>query len=498
MGEDIASDRFTKEDRLRYRRKVRRCLDALNAMLSQEHFSFPRQHMGMEIELNLVDGKLDPAMCNTELLRKIDNPLFTAELGQHNLEINVAPTLLAGDWPSQLERDLGAILASANARAAELGAQLVMIGMLPTLREEHFDPKWFSPVARYSILNEQIIAARGEHMILDMRGSPFLDESPETLHSYAISILPESACTSLQLHLQVAPKDFAAHWNAAQCLAGVQVALAANSPFLLGKALWQETRIPLFQQATDTRPEELRNQGVRPRVWFGEKWVTSIYDLFEENSRYFPILLPEVDDEDPIAELRFGRVPKLSELRLHNGTIWRWNRPVYDVVDGVPHVRVENRVLPAGPTITDLVANALFFYGAQRALTTQECPLWTRMSFATAERNFYDGARHGMRARLYWPGLGWVRPDELVLRELLPLAHDGLRDCGVPDAARQRCLGVIERRALTRRTGAVWQRQVVRRLEDRGADRAAALTGMLRRYVELSNTGEPVHSWPVE
>src|SRR5690606_31164428 len=279
---------------------------------------------------------------------------------------------------------------------------------------------------------------------------------------------------------------------------GVQVALGANSPFLLGKALWHETRIPLFLQATDTRPEELKNQGVRPRVWFGERWITSIFDLFEENVRYFPGLLPETDDEDPMEALESNRVPKLTELRLHNGTVWRWNRPVYDVVDGKPHLRVENRVLPAGPTVVDMMANATFFYGAQRALADQERPVWTQMSFQAAEENLYAGARNGFDAQLYWPGIGWVPPDELALRVLLPLARQGLRDSGVSELVADRYLVVIEQRCRRRRTGGVWQRDVVLRAEERGMDRDTALSSMLARYLELSRSGEPVHTWPVD
>ena len=185
----------------------------------------------------------------------------------------------------------------------------------------------------------------------------------------------------MQLHLQVAPDDFAANWNAAQVLAGPQLALGANSPYFFGHQLWSETRIELFAQSTDTRPEELKTQGVRPRVWFGERWITSIFDLFEENIRYFPSLLPEVSDEDPVAELAAGRIPQLSELRLHNGTVYRWNRPVYDVVDGRPHLRLENRVLPAGPTVIDMLANSAFYYGMLRSLSEEDNPLWTRMRF---------------------------------------------------------------------------------------------------------------------
>ncbi|MCT2582721.1 glutamate-cysteine ligase family protein [Actinophytocola gossypii] len=497
MGQDVATGVFDRSDRQRYRTKVQRCLDALARMLTEGGFSTSPPQIGLEVELNLVDDALRPAMANSVVLEKLDDPSFTTELGQHNLELNVRPRPLAGDEASELEREVRASLDDANDKARDAGASLVMIGMLPTLREEHFKARWLSGNPRYTQLNETIFAARGEDMVLHMEGAAIPGQRGERLRSSADSILPEAACTSAQLHLQVPPEEFAPNWNAAQCLAGVQVAMAANSPFLLRKALWHETRIPLFQQATDTRPQELKNQGVRPRVWFGERWITSIFDLFEENVRYFPGLLPEIDDEDPIEALDSGTAPKLAELRMHNGTIWRWNRPVYDVVGGVPHLRVENRVLPAGPTVLDMIANAAFFYGAQRALAAEDRPLWTQMSFQAAEENLYAGARHAFGAQLYWPGIGWVPPDELVLRRLLPMAHEGLRDCKVSDEARERYLGVIEQRCLAQRTGSTWQRETVAGLEDRGLDRDAALVGMLRRYVELAASNQPVHTWPV-
>ncbi|GAA1035153.1 MULTISPECIES: glutamate-cysteine ligase family protein [Amycolatopsis] len=497
MGTDLSAHPG-RLDRGRYRRKVQRCLDTLARMLTDGSFSFPRKNIGLEVELNLVDGQLRPSMTNSVVLEALDDDAFTTELGQHNLELNVPPRPLAGDSALRLEEDLHAYLAKAGESAAHTGSTVAMIGVLPTLRPEHFDQKWLSHKTRYSSLNDEIFAARGERIALAMDGPALPGAQPERLRHYAESILPEAACTSVQLHLQVAPEEFAAHWNAAQCLAGVQIAVAANSPFLLGKALWHETRIPLFQQATDTRPEELKNQGVRPRVWFGERWITSIFDLFEENVRYFPGLLPETDLEDPIEALESGQAPKLSELRLHNGTIWRWNRPVYDVVDGLPHLRIENRVLPAGPTVADIVANAAFFYGAQRALAEQERPVWSQMSFQAAEENLYEGARKGFDAQLYWPGIGWIPPDELALRVLLPLAHEGLRRSDVSDEARVRYLGIIERRCLARRSGATWQRDYVLRAHERGADRETALNWMLRRYLELSAEGEPVHTWTLD
>jgi gamma-glutamyl:cysteine ligase YbdK (ATP-grasp superfamily) len=307
--------------------------------------------------------------------------------------------------------------------------------------------------------------------------------------------MPEAACTSFQLHVQVSPEEFPAYWNAAQAIAGVQLAVGANSPFLFGRHLWEETRIALFEQATDTRSEELKTQGVRPRVWFGERWITSIFDLFEENVRYFPALLPILDDEDPVSTLDGGRTPQLGELRLHNGTIYRWNRPVYDVVDGVPHLRVENRVLPAGPSVIDMMANAAFYFGLVRKLAEDERPLWTQMSFSAAEENFHAGARHGIDAQVYWPGLGTVGATELVLRRLLGWADQGLASWGVGNRHRERLLGVIEQRCLVDRNGARWQSETLAAQD--GTDRHRALRDVVRQYSEHMHSNEPVHTWPI-
>ena len=202
-----------------------------------------------------------------------------------------------------------------------------------------------------------------------------------------------------------------------------------------------ESRIPLFEQSTETRSEELKAQGVRPRVWFGERWITSIFDLFEENSRYFPALLPISTDEDPVAVLDAGGVPQLDELRLHNGTVYRWNRPVYDVSGGAPHLRVENRVLPAGPTVVDTMANAAFFAGLVRVLADEDRPIWSQMSFQAATENFVAGIRHGINAEVYWPRIGQVKVAELVVRKLLPMAAEGLRSWDVDEAEIGRLLG---------------------------------------------------------
>ena len=316
MGQQVAAKTFSREDRQRYRRKVRTSLDVFARMLSEARFHPEQRSFGLEIELNLTDDNGDPALVNAVALEAIADPAFQTELGQFNVEINIPPRLLEGRVFFELERDARASLNNAEERARTVGAHMVLIGILPTIGPRHLNAESFSSNPRYQLLNEQIFAARGEDLEISIDGV-------ERLSIHADTIAPEAACTSVQLHQQVEPEAFAGHWNAAQAIAGIQVAVAANSPFFYGKELWRETRIALFEQATDTRPEELKIQGVRPRVWFGERWITSIFDLFEENVRYFPALLPVCEPEDPVETLERGDVPRLAELRLHNGTIYR-------------------------------------------------------------------------------------------------------------------------------------------------------------------------------
>jgi gamma-glutamyl:cysteine ligase YbdK (ATP-grasp superfamily) len=491
MGRDIQAIKITGEDRRNYRDKVRRSLDAFARMLRERRFDDNPSMVGQEIELNLVDDRGMPSMRNAEALDAIADPAWATEVAQFNLEINVPPRQLGGDAFGGLEREVRADLNAADGKARTVGSHLVMIGILPTLDEQHVDESAMSANERYKVLNEQIFAARGEDMRIAIDGA-------EHLLTHADSITPEAACTSVQLHVQVSPDGFANYWNAAQAIAGVQVALGANSPFLFGRQLWHETRITLFEQATDTRPDELKEQGVRPRVWFGERWITSVFDLFEENLRYFPALLPICEEEDPLAVLDAGASPQLAEMSLHNGTIYRWNRPVYGVVGGTPHLRVENRVLPAGPTIADVMANAAFYYGLVRYLAEAQRPIWTQMSFTTAAENLHEAARHGLDAQLYWPGVGDTPAAELILRRLLPLAREGLSRWGVSEVQADRLIGIIEQRCLTGQTGAAWQIATVAELSRAGGlDRAEALRQMTQRYIEHMHTNDPVHTWPL-
>ncbi len=492
MGKSLSEPAIAPVDRVRYRQKVRRCLDVLGLMLDDHAFDGDNGMTGLEIELNLMDADAEPAMRNAEILANLGDPTFQAELGQFNLELNARPRRLTGDGFAAYETDILDSLRRADDRAAKLDCGIVLIGSLPTLTEQHLVLANLSAGARYRALNDQLAGARGEKFHVDIRGVERLQTTNE-------SIAPEAACTSAQFHMQVSPDRFAAHWNASQAIAAVQVAIGANSPYLHGRQLWAETRIALFEQATDTRPDELKAQGVRPRVWFGERWITTVFDLFEENVRYFPPLLPILDDEDPLLAFRDGGVPRLGELRLHNGTVYRWNRPVYDVMNGRPHLRVENRVMPSGPTVVDILANAAFYFGLVQQLSEEERPIWSQLSFGAAEDNFHVAASLGIDTTLFWPAVGEIAVTDLVRRDLLPKAYQGLDKLGVAPAHRDRLLGVIDDRCRTGRNGAVWQTESVWAAEHhRHLDRPAALHRMLLRYGELQRTNEPVHTWHVD
>ena len=493
MGRDIEVTEFTREDRTKYREKVKANLAALRQLVDEGRFETGRRTIGVEMEVYVTDAEGNAAPINAQLLDKIRSPEFVTELAQFNIEFDVRPKRLADNVFRDVEKELREALDYAWESAQSLDARVMIIGILPTLTDFDVTEQNLSANPRYKALNDSILNQRGEDLLIRIEGDEVLDTT-------ANSILFEAACTSMQLHLQVDPHDFATYWNAAQIVSAPLVAVGANSPFFLGKQLHHETRIALFEQATDTRTEELRSQGVRPRVWFGEKWLTEgLFELFDENVRYYNALLPICEDEDPQAVLKAGDVPHLKELTLHNGTIYRWNRPVYEVRKGRPHMRVENRVLPAGPSVPDSVANAVFYYGLISGVVNALPPMWDSMSFEAAQDNFFAAARNGLNAKFYWPKVGSEVPaTELILKHLLPLARQGLTEWGVDGADIDHYLGIIEGRTLSGQNGAVWQIETWRHLiEEHDYDRPEAAREMVRRYQRLSFEATPVHTWPV-
>jgi len=494
MGRAIDVTEFTREDRTRYREKVKTCLAALAELVATGRFETGRRTVGVEMEVYITDRDGNARPINLELLERIASSDFQTELAQFQIEFDVLPRKLAGDVFRQIEDELRVSLNHAHAKAETLDSQVMIIGILPTLTDFDVTEQNLTANPRYKALNDQILAARGEDIVIRIEGV-------ETLEQTVNTIIMEGACTSMQLHLQVDPQDFARYWNAAQALSAPLLAAAANSPFFLGKQLHHETRIALFEQSVDTRTEELAQQGVRPRVWFGEKWLTEgIFELFDENVRYFNSVLPVTEDEDPQAVLKAGDIPHLPELTLHNGTIYRWNRPVYEVARGRPHMRVENRVLPSGPTVPDAVANSALYYGMLSALAAQPQPVWEHMSFEAATDNFFAAAKSGLGARLYWPKVGPAVPaTELLLKHLLPMAREGLLSWDVDPDDIDHYLGIIHERVLSGQNGASWQIATYRRLVDEGdMDGTEAAREMMRRYQKHSQAAAPVHTWPID
>lgn len=497
MGREIDEAFYTRGQFTQYRRDLRRNLDIFETYLDTAHFD-DEGTVGVELELNMFqdDDVAAPAMVASEVLATLaEDPQagdFTHEIGAFNIEANLPITHPQGVGLRQLEEQLEAHLAAARAATAQHGAQVIPIGHLPTAPDNLFDDDtWRAPGARFEALENAVLASRGEQIHLSIAGEGRgLDRHVDTIGA-------EALCTSMQLHLQVPPEQFALAWNAAQAIAGPQLALAANSPFVMGKRLWHESRIPVFTQALDSRPPEYAQQGVRPRVWFGERWITSMFDLFEENVRWFPPLIPETRQmaEEPL--LTDGQAPLLHELMLHNGTVWRWNRPIYDPGTTSPHLRLENRLLPAGPTPMDMAANAAFFYGMMRKLIHERRPLWSRMEFSTASENFWRCAQWGMEARVIWPKRSRIRVADLLEKELIPIAVEGLAELGADQDVIDRYAEVLVARAKSGRNGARWQMDAVTAFERAGQSRTQALVSMTREYARNVESGEPVHRWAI-
>ena len=493
MGDAVSRDSYTPKQRTRYRQLLLDDLESFDAHLQEAEF-VDHGTIGLELELNLVGEDMAPKGCNEAVLEGLSDE-YQTEVGRYNVELNHPPLDLTGDGLRQLHEGLDKRLAAVDGAAKKAGAHVAMIGTLPTVTTDYLQSdEWMTPENRYAALSNMVLEARGELVHIDV-------SRQERYRATFDDIATESTCTSMQLHLQVAPDRFRDAWNASQAIAGVQVALGANSPLFMGHRTWHESRIPVFKQSIDTRTAVLMNQGVRPRVWFGERWITSVFDLFEENVRYFSPLIPEsrTDAGKPIMD---GNSPALHYLNLHNGTVWRWNRPIYDPSLELSHMRVENRLLPAGPTTADIIADAAFYYGLVKFLGEQTRPVWSRLTFEDARTNFYDGARDGIGATMVWPTLGRIDVSNLVLNHLLDQAHEGLRMLKVDEELNEKYLGIIEGRAWNRQNGATWQLDVLDKLgggtKPDTPERQEALAKMLKLYLENQKSGTPVHSWSTD
>ncbi len=479
------------DSRRRYMRSVLRDLRALERMLKEGLFERGVSRIGAEQEMFLVDGSYSCAPMALETLVRLADPAhFTTELGRFNLELNADPQTLSGKGLAKLEQQLTELYGTVQKKCAELGIEPVMAGILPTIDMSDLGIDNIVPNPRYLTINRVMNAARGEAYDLSIKG---IDE----LMLKHDSIMFEACNASFQVHLQVAePERFGHYYDLAQLLLAPTLAIGTNSPTLFGKRLWAETRIALFEQSCDIRAPNHHLRERTARVNFGKSWVRgSVLDIFKENVMRFRPLVGTDDEEDSLGALDEGRIPDLRALRLHNGTIYRWNRACYGISEnGKPHLRIELRALPAGPTIVDEVANAAFWLGLMTELGATIEDLPSRLEFDLAQANFYAAARDGLSARFSWLDGEEVIAQPFVADRLLPLAEAGLARAGVDDADAKKYLGIVDRRVRSLRTGSRWMLQSLAGMQSKGSQ-GERLAALVSATIERQKSGKPVSEW---
>lgn len=461
-------------------------LDALESMLEEGLFEKDTIRIGAEQEFCLVDSKWEPSNRAMEVLRAIDDDHFTTEIARYNLEANIDPYVLSGDCFSKLHDQLDQLLAKARSEAAKQGLKIILTGILPTIDSRHLKTEYMTPMKRYEVLNQIICDLRGDDLELHIKG---VDEI-KLRHD---SILYEGCNTSFQGHLQLEPENFASDYNWAQAIAGPILSICANSPILMGRELWQESRIALFRQSVDTRASTYLPRERDARVGFGNDWVRgTLVDFYKDSVVNFRSWITGDSQMNSLEQLQKGKVPKLKALQLHNGTVYKWNRLCYGISDNKPHVRIENRYLPAGPTTADEIANFMFWVGLMKGRTKHYDNIHEKMHFKDAKSNFYNAARYGTAAQFYWNG-ALVPCKELLLNELLPMAYRGLYRMNVKPEDVEKYLGIIENR-IKGRNGARWMVESLRNLS---ASRSTsdALRIVTASMYEHERKGYTIDTW---
>jgi len=488
MAKQDIRDRSDPESMRTFMRALLEDVRALEKMLDGEMFETGIRRIGAEQEMFLVDRGLRPANRSLTLLEELPRSSFTTELGQFNLEVNLTPLVFQKDCLRVLEGELNSRLEEVRTVASKHGVRVLLCGILPTLEKRHLGLDSMTPIPRYYQLNQIMRNLRGGEFRTYIKG---LDEF-QAKHD---NVMLEACNTSFQLHFQVGPGEFGLLYNVAQLASAPVLAAATNSPVLLRHRLWHETRVALFQQSVDTRSEAHAQRGGRVRVNFGDHWIEdSILEIFREDIARYRVLIATELEESPLAKLARNELPELRALRLHNGTIYRWNRPCYGLANGIAHLRIEARALPAGPTVLDEVANAAFFFGLMCGLSDQYGDPKTKMSFDDAKTNFMAAARYGLHAKLRWFGGKTLGAEELILKELLPLARTGLASRGIDAGDVTRYLDVLEARVKKGRTGSQWALDSLEAMEGEGRpdERYRALTASM---LEQQWSGKPVHEW---
>ncbi len=491
MGKDIEQTQFEPKDFEQYQQCLNKNLQAFRELLSQPGFGRGSPSFGAELELYIMDDKAAPKPINNVIHRQMKDKHLTLELNRFNLEYNFIP-VQQGDAPfSKMRTQMTAALQCLSKLARTKQARILPIGILPTLQASDMGLDAITDIPRFQVLAKALRDKRGSDFHIHIDGLESLD-----LHWQDVSL--EGANTSFQFHYRINPENFADAYNAAQLTTPLALALSANSPIFLGRKLWHETRIALFKQSTDYRIEDTLDKHLPARVLFGFGWVRKdIYEMFAESVYLFDPILPICTDIDPFNELRSGQAPSLSELRLHLGSIWNWNRPIYDPVDN-GHLRIELRSLPAGPTPCNMLASAALMSGLMRGLQDHLSAILPGLPFRYAKQNFYRAAKYGLQAKLFWPSLLSGRLEERpvidILKELLPVAEEGLCQLGVADSEINQQISIIKGGLETQINGAQWQINMFDKLI-KTEDRKTALSQLVEHYYTQYQTGEPVHEW---
>jgi len=461
---------------------------ALEKMLDDGLIESGVSRIGAEQEMFLIDRAHRPALKALEMLEIIDDDRFTHELGLFNLEANLSPQEFGGACLHRMESELQDVYRLARDAAERINCDIALVGILPTLTMKDLRLDSMVPTTRYHALNDAICALRGDDFQFMINGIDQLSVRHD-------NVMLEACNTSFQVHFQVSPENFARYYNIAQAVTGPLLAAAVNSPILLGKRLWHETRIAVFEHSIDTRSETHQERGLRPRVHFGDRWLEeSATEIFKEDIARFRIVLTTETEDDPLGMIEQGTMPSLNALRLHNGTVYRWNRPCYGVHNNIPHLRIENRVIPSGPTVVDEMANAAFFFGMMRGMSAQVDDIRNHLSFADVKANFLGAARDGIRAQMCWFDDTHMPAKELVLEQLLPLAREGLQEAGINPEDIDRYLGVLHDRVTTRRTGARWALESLEKMGDSGT-LDQRLRCLVASMVDQQSGSRPINEW---
>ena len=488
MGEQNIVENANETSRQDFMKALLEEVRALEAMLDKGMVESGVSRIGAEQEMFLINSAHQPASTALEFLSKIDDERFTHELGLFNIEANLSVQEFRSDCLSRMEAEAQEVYAKARAVAHQCDSEIALVGILPTLTMKNLGLDSMVPIPRYHALNEAFMGLRGHDLQFTINGIDQLTVKHDNL-------MLEACNTSFQVHFQVSPEDFARLYNIAQVVTAPLLAAAVNSPILLGKRLWHETRISVFEYSVDARSTTHQARGLKPRVHFGNHWVDeSVTEIFKEDIARFRVLLTTETEDDPLAMVAQGIAPNLKALCLHNGTVYRWNRACYGVHNGIPHLRIENRVIPAGPTVIDEIANTAFFVGMMAGMSDKYDDIRDQITFQDVKANFMAAARAGIRAQMNWFGDTHMPARELILDELLPLAEHGLNKYGVDQKDIDKYLGVLRERVSTRRNGARWALQSLERMKDQGTE-DQRMRCLVASMVEQQTTGRPISDW---